>query len=50
VHHGEYNEIARSLSNPDDYRVIARKFTPAGTFLGYCKKESVLIQKSGVAS
>ncbi len=41
VYHGEYNQIARSPSNPDEYGVIARKFTPAGTFLGYFKGECI---------
>jgi hypothetical protein len=37
VHHGEYNEVAKSPSISRGYGVIARKFTPAGTFLGYYK-------------
>ncbi len=41
AHHGEYNKVARSPSVPEEYGVIARKFTPAGTFLGYYKGECI---------
>ena len=41
VHHGEYNKIAKSLSTSRGYGVIARQFTPAGTFLGYYKGECI---------
>jgi hypothetical protein len=41
AHHGEYNQVARSPSIPEEYGVIARKFTPAGTFLGYYKGECI---------
>eukprot|EP01034_Spumella_vulgaris_P037003 gene37003-45644_t len=32
-----YNEVSKSPSLPEEYGVIARKFTPSGTFLGYYK-------------
>jgi hypothetical protein len=41
VHHGEYNQIAKSPSTSRGYGVIARQFTPAGTFLGYYKGECI---------
>jgi len=41
VHHGEYNQIAISPSIPNEYGVVARQFTPAGTFLGYYKGECI---------
>jgi hypothetical protein len=36
-YHGAFNKIVRSPSIPGEYGVVARKFTPAGTFLGYYK-------------
>jgi hypothetical protein len=41
VYHGEYNEVAKSPSIPEEYGVITRKFTPAGTFLGFYKGECI---------
>ena len=39
VFHAAYNRVAKSPSLPDQYGVVARKFTPAGTFLGFYKGE-----------
>jgi hypothetical protein len=36
-HHGVYNRVAVSPSVPTEYGVIARRYTPSGTFLGYYK-------------
>jgi hypothetical protein len=41
MHHGVNNRVAKSPSLPDQYRVVARKFTPAGTFLGFYKGEVI---------
>jgi hypothetical protein len=36
-YHAAYNEVSKSPSLPEEYGVIARKFTPSGSFLGYYK-------------
>ena len=41
VFHAAYNRVAKSPSLPDQYGVVARKFTPAGTFLGFYKGEVI---------
>jgi hypothetical protein len=41
THHATYNKIVKSPTVPDEYGVVARKFTPAGTFLGYYKGELI---------
>jgi hypothetical protein len=41
VFHAAYNRVAKSPSLPDEYGVVARKFTPAGTFLGFYKGEVI---------
>jgi hypothetical protein len=41
IYHAVYNKVAKSPSLPDEYGVVARKFTPAGTFLGFFKGEVV---------
>ena len=41
IYHAVYNRVAKSPSLPDEYGVVARKFTPAGTFLGFYKGEVV---------
>jgi hypothetical protein len=40
-HHAIYNKIVKSPTVPDEYGIVARKFTPAGTFLGYYKGEFI---------
>jgi hypothetical protein len=35
--HGVYNKVVRSPSIKGEYGVVARRFTPAGTFLGFYK-------------
>jgi hypothetical protein len=40
-HHAEFNKIVKSPTVPDEYGIVARKFTPAGTFLGYYKGEFI---------
>jgi hypothetical protein len=37
--YGIYNQVSKSNSMPGEYGVIARRFTPAGTFLGFCEGE-----------
>jgi hypothetical protein len=44
--HGVFNKIVRSPSVPGEYGVVARKFTPAGTFLGFYKGTVI----SGIAN
>jgi hypothetical protein len=41
MYHAVYNRVAKSPSLPVEYGVVARKFTPAGTFLGFYKGEVV---------
>ena len=41
IYHAVYNRVAKSPSLPDEYGMVARKFTPAGTFLGFYKGEVV---------
>jgi hypothetical protein len=38
-YHGVFNKVVVSPSLPGEYGVVARRFTPAGTFLGYYKGE-----------
>jgi hypothetical protein len=40
--HGKFNKIVRSPTVPKEYGVVARRFTPAGTFLGYYKGEVIV--------
>ncbi len=40
-YHGVFNKIVRSPSLVGEYGVVARRFTPAGTFLGYYKGEVI---------
>jgi hypothetical protein len=40
--HGKFNKIVRSPTVPNEYGVVARRFTPAGTFLGYYKGEVIV--------
>jgi hypothetical protein len=44
--HGAFNKIVRSPTIPGEYGVVARKFTPAGTFLGFYKGTVI----SGIAN
>jgi hypothetical protein len=39
--HAYYNQVSKSKSTPNEYGVIARRFTPAGTFLGFYKGEVI---------
>jgi hypothetical protein len=39
--YGIYNQVSKSKSMPGEYGVIARRFTPAGTFLGFCEGEVI---------
>jgi hypothetical protein len=39
--HAYYNQVTKSKSLPNKYGVIARHFTPAGTFLGFYKGEVI---------
>jgi hypothetical protein len=39
--HAYYNQVSKSKSTPNKYGVIARHFTPAGTFLGFYKGEVI---------
>jgi hypothetical protein len=41
VYHAAYNRVTKSPSLPDQYGVVARKSTPAGTFLGFYKGEVI---------
>jgi hypothetical protein len=40
-HHGRYNQVTKSPSLPGEYGIIARKFIPPGTFLGFYKGEVI---------
>jgi len=40
-YHGVFNKIVRSPSLKGEYGVVARRFTPAGTFLGFYKGEVI---------
>jgi hypothetical protein len=39
--HGKYNQVIKRKSMSGEYGVIARSFTPAGTFLGFCEGEVI---------
>jgi hypothetical protein len=39
--HGVYNKVVKSPTVPGEYGVVARRFTPAGTFLGFYKGEVI---------
>jgi hypothetical protein len=39
--YGIYNQVSKSKSMSGEYGVIARSFTPAGTFLGFCEGEVI---------
>ena len=40
-HHACHNQVCQSPSLEGEYGVIARRFTPAGTFLGFYKGEVI---------
>jgi hypothetical protein len=39
--HAVYNKVVKSPTVPGEYGVVARRFTPAGTFLGFYKGEVI---------
>jgi SET domain-containing protein len=40
--HGKFNKVVRSPTVPNEYGVVARIFTPAGTFLGFYKGKVIV--------